>query len=180
MMLTLPGARLLLGMPLSELGDGLTLTAEILGSAAIDITEHLLAAPSQEQRLAVLASAVERKFAVASPISGDLTWARARLEASAGRARVAALAAELGCSRKHLTMRFHEQFGMPPKLFARILRFDHAVRHLRADRVTSWADLACTCGYADQAHLAREFRELAGCSPTSLSRRRLPDGGFLV
>lgn len=93
---------------------------------------------------------------------------------------MASLATEPGCSRKHLTVRFRREFGLPPKLFARILRFDHAVRLLRRDRITRWAELADACGYADQAHLTRDFNAFTGSAPTSLIRRRLPDeGGFI-
>ena len=93
---------------------------------------------------------------------------------------MASLAKELGWSRKHLTVCFRREFGMPPKLFARILRFDHAIRLMRRDRVPSWAELADACGYADQAHLTRDFRAFAGSPPASFMRRKLPDeGGFV-
>jgi AraC-like DNA-binding protein len=109
----------------------------------------------------------------------DLERAWERLRASAGSVRISALATELGCSRKHLTVRFRHEFGMPPKLFARILRFERAMRLLRRDSPPGWAELAATCGYADQAHLAREVREFAGSPPAAFLRRQLPDeGGF--
>jgi AraC-like DNA-binding protein len=93
---------------------------------------------------------------------------------------VASLAKELGWSRKHFSVCFRREFGVPPKLFARILRFDHAVRQLRHNQVTSWAELADACGYADQAHLTRDFRAFAGSPPASFMRRKLPDeGGFV-
>lgn len=62
----------------------------------------------------------------------------------------------------------------------RILRFDHAIRLMRCDQVTSWAELAEACGYADQAHLTRDFRAFAGNPPARFMRRKLPDeGGFV-
>ena len=89
------------------------------------------------------------------------------------------LAKELGCSRKHLTLRFRHEFGVSPKLLARILRFDRAVRLIGAGRVAGLADLAAASGYADQAHLSREFRIFTGSAPTAFLCRRLPDeGGF--
>ena len=58
-------------------------------------------------------------------------------------------------------------------------RFDHAVELLRRDRVASLAELAGDCGYADQAHMTRDFCEFAGSPPAEFLRRKLPDeGGF--
>ena len=77
-------------------------------------------------------------------------------------------------------MRFDREFGLSPKLLARIMRFDRAIRIVRDGELTSWSDLAAQCGFADQAHMAREFVAFAGDPPTALLRRRLPDeGGFI-
>src|SRR4028119_2393032 len=54
---------------------------------------------------------------------------------------------------------------MTPKAFARLARFRHAERLLRSPGHRSLASIALTCGYCDQAHLNRDFRDLAGCPP---------------
>lgn len=77
------------------------------------------------------------------------------------------LTAKLGWSRKHLAARFHDEIGMPPKAVARIARFTHAQRLARSGMETGWAAVAAASGYADQAHLTREFGELAGTSPAA-------------
>ncbi len=79
---------------------------------------------------------------------------------------VADIAADVGWSRKHLTHRFREQVGLPPKVMARVLRFERAVALLSGG--TGLAEAAFACGYYDQAHLNREFRALSGCTPTEL------------
>ena len=56
---------------------------------------------------------------------------------------------------------------MTPKAFARLARFRHAERLLRSPGHRSLASIALTCGYYDQAHLNRDFRDLAGCTPTA-------------
>jgi AraC-like DNA-binding protein len=85
--------------------------------------------------------------------------------------------------------------GFPPKTIARLLRFNRAVRsldRLSGTRVTElagkpyietrqpddpvvgaiqWADLAADCGYFDQAHLIRDFREFAGLTPEAFLRQ---------
>lgn len=179
-MLTLPGARRLLGRPLGVVGNRLIEPADLLGAAAArQMTGRLMEARSQADRLAMIEQAMAFRFADGPAAPRDLEWAWGRLRASSGRVRIGALARELGCSRKHLTMRFHHEFGMPPKLFARILRFDLAMRLLRRGPPLGWAELAAECGYADQAHLAREVRGFTGSPPAAFLRRLLPDqGGF--
>ena len=92
--------------------------------------------------------------------------------ASGGTLRITDLAAETGWTGRYLTSRFRTEIGLTPKAAARVIRFDRA-RHLLARRARSTgdggyrlADLAAACGYFDQAHLAREFRSLAGCPPS--------------
>lgn len=80
-----------------------------------------------------------------------------------GRVRVATVAERIGWSRKHLARRFTEDIGLGPKAVSRIVRLNRAMAAARAGN--GWADVAAGCGYADQAHMARDFRELAGASP---------------
>jgi AraC-like DNA-binding protein len=69
---------------------------------------------------------------------------------------------------------------MAPKLFARVLRFDSALRGLRSGGPASWAQLADICGYSDQAHRCRDFTAFAGSPPEAFLQRALPDeGGFV-
>jgi AraC-like DNA-binding protein len=101
------------------------------------------------------------------------------LRHSAGDVRVSDLAAKIGWSRKHLAIRFREEFGLSPKRFARLLRFDRAVQLARASVSPDWAEIAARTGYADQAHFAREFRSFAGLTPGEFLNRQMLDGGTL-
>jgi AraC-like DNA-binding protein len=87
------------------------------------------------------------------------------------------MAQELGWSHKHLVARFQAEVGLPPKRLARILRFERALSGLQRQRSMSLADVALEAGYCDQAHLNRDFRRLAGLTPTEYLARRLPGGG---
>ena len=59
------------------------------------------------------------------------------------------------------------QVGLSPKRLARIARFQRALRVLEDPSIESrrGAITAADCGYADQAHFVRDFRDLAGCPP---------------
>jgi AraC-like DNA-binding protein len=91
------------------------------------------------------------------------------IEDSAGLVSIDRLASEIGMTRRHLERRFLTLVGMTPKRLARIARFQRAVRHLNgteAEPRPGGAVTAAACGYADQAHFIRDFRDLAGCPPT--------------
>lgn len=61
---------------------------------------------------------------------------------------------------------FRREFGLTPRQARRVCRFDRAVRMIHATpRCVSLAEIAIASGYYDQAHMARDFAEFAGCSP---------------
>jgi transcriptional regulator GlxA family with amidase domain len=111
------------------------------------------------------------------PPSPGVEWSWQRLRRTGGRASIGALAAELGWSHRRLIVRFREQIGLAPKTVARVLRFDRAVAALGSSGSRGFAEIALDCGYFDQAHLNRDFRELAGTTPTAFRGSRLDSGG---
>jgi AraC-like DNA-binding protein len=84
---------------------------------------------------------------------------------------VTGVASGVGWSTRHLEQRFRSEFGITPKAAVRITRFERSVDAARDPR-RRLSDVAAECGYADQAHLAREWRDLAGRPP---SRWRIED-----
>ncbi|GAA3958662.1 helix-turn-helix transcriptional regulator [Streptomyces marokkonensis] len=83
---------------------------------------------------------------------------------------VAATADGLGLSARQLHRRSLAAFGYGPKTLARVLRLRRALDLARAG--TPLAETAARSGYADQAHLTRDVRELAGVAPGELLGRR--------
>jgi AraC-like DNA-binding protein len=175
--LTPLGARALLGMPAAELASIDVEAADVLGRLAAEARERVLAAPGWAGRFAVLERflAGRLRAAQADRVPAprpEVSYAWDRLERSRGAVRVAELAAETGWSARHLGEQFRAETGLSPKAGARVVRFDRARRRLlrrqAEDGQVVLADLAAECGYYDQAHLAREFRDLAGCPPSVL------------
>jgi transcriptional regulator GlxA family with amidase domain len=97
----------------------------------------------------------------------DVAYAWSRLEGTGGGVAVAELCRELRCSGRHLAARFGEEVGLPPKAFARVLRFERATALLRDGHAPG--AVAAACGYYDQPHLNREFHALAGRTPASFA-----------
>lgn len=171
------GAHMLFGIAMHELSQHLVVPLEdVLGAELDGLLERLAPAPSWRARFTILDSYIARRLERARPPSPDVAWAWRRLAETGGLIPVATLAHELGCSRRHLSSRFREQVGPGPKTAARLLRFQRAVRLLERDDGRRFAEIAQRCGFYDQAHLNREFRELAGATPTEHIARLLPDG----
>jgi AraC-like DNA-binding protein len=81
------------------------------------------------------------------------------------------LAERAGITERHLRRRFVAAVGYGPKLLQRVLRFQ-AFLAACGDAAPGLAELAVDAGYADQAHLGRETRALAGLTPTELRAAR--------
>ena len=172
------GARALLGLPAGELADIDVPADAVLGGVCAELRDRVRVAAGWPERFAILDEILLRlAVAGAGPagmrpgVAPEVGWAWRQLLQAGGVVRVSALAAETGWSGRHLTSRFRAEIGLTPKAAARVIRFSRA-RHLLArhvyasDREYRLAELAVTCGYFDQAHLAREFRSLAGCPPS--------------
>ena len=89
---------------------------------------------------------------------------------------IAQLATEVGWSHRHLIARFKEQVGLRPKTAARLVRFQGVLGRLEAGRGLDWGLLARAAGYADQAHLVREFHQFTGTTPTEFAAQTTPPG----
>ena len=100
-------------------------------------------------------------------------------EATGGRCRIEDLARTVQLSPRQLRTLMIAETGLSPKQLCRQFRFDGVVARL-ADGDRTLAQIAAENGYADQAHLTREFRQMAGCTPTQWlaeERRNIQDGG---
>jgi AraC-like DNA-binding protein len=160
---------------MGELAGRCVPLAELFGP---ELVERLREASVWEERFDLIERFLLARAAVGPRPTPAVEWALARLRLTSGRARIDGLAAELGCSRRYLPRRFAAEVGLPPKAFARQIRFARACARVR-EEPAAWAQLAAEAGYHDQAHLSRDFRELAGTTPTDFVARLLPGGGVV-
>lgn len=176
--LTVRGARALLGVPASELSGMAVELTDLLGPQSHALLDQLHRAGSQQERFGLVDAALLRSLRArsAEPIRlpSEVVEAWRLVFASNGQARVSGVAAQVGWSRRHLSEQFRLATGLTPKQAARIARFEAARRVLLDPRRSSLAEVAARCDYADQAHLAREWQALAGCSIGTWLREELP------
>lgn len=171
------GAQALLGLPAGELANADLDAVDVMGPFAQRLRERILATAGWADRFAALDALLLRRLGRGQPGSdraagpqAEVAWAWQRLCATDGTVPVTELAREVGWSSRHLGQRFRTEIGLSPKGAARVVRFDRTRRLLQrqtgAGQQPTLAGLAAACGYYDQAHLAREFRQFAGCAPS--------------
>lgn len=164
--LTPPAAAAILGLPLAEITRDVVALDDLMGSEAAHVEERLGESRSWPERIAIIQDFLVDRLAGARTVPAQLREAWRLMVTGAGRPGIRDLAARVGWSRQHLSARFREELGLPPKRLARVIRFDHAVTLARRDDPEDWSRIALQCGYYDQAHLVNEFRDLAGCTPS--------------
>jgi AraC-like DNA-binding protein len=160
----------LFGVPMREFADASHDAEGILGQIAISLRGRLGEAVSFAERVRLTDSLLLEL--VDSAWSGDPVGAAANhVFAAHGKVRVGAMAAACNLSVRQFERRFQANTGLPPKLYARITRFNAAVYRKLCRPDSSWADIAVDCGFSDQMHLVRDFREFAGDTPARFEAR---------
>lgn len=169
--LTLRGARALLGVPAGELAGELVSLPEVAPHLA-HLPERLAASPDAATVTRALVEGLAR--AGEPRPRADVGRALARI---AGGGQVREVAAEQGWSRRHLQDLVRAECGLTARDLRRVARLARSRRALviaaRSGRV-NLADVAASAGYADHAHMTREWVALGGCTPSAWRREELP------
>ncbi|MEO1056846.1 MAG: AraC family transcriptional regulator, partial [Actinomycetota bacterium] len=159
--------RRVFGVPAAALAASSVELSDVLGRQGDEFAERLCERATLadqlaecERQLATLVDHHERETTATERRAWGL------LEGSDGRLPISAVAADVGWSRQHLRRKFAAEYGMGPKDAARVMRFGKAVATMKATPTQSLAQVAADSGFSDQAHLTREWNDLAGCTPT--------------
>ena len=136
------------------------------------MTRTLLDTPSESLRAEVLLRAFfgmllsrhGEHAQVAAPCPASLQQVKEYIRAHFQRAlTVMELAQVAGLSRAHLTRAFTNAFHTPPHVYLNAVRIAHAQTLMRAG--VALAEVAASCGFADQSHFARRFKGSTGVAP---------------
>lgn len=154
----------LLGIPMHEMIDEAYDATDVFGSELNEINDKLSEANDFDKIHEVIEKFLLKKISI---LKRALPFDRAildllRLNGNVSIDRVASLAC---LSLRQFERVCHDRLGLPPKVFARLIRFSKAYR-IREDKPNvSWTSIAHECGYFDQMHMIRDFKEFAGVLP---------------
>ena len=138
----------------SELADRHVNLADLLGPSAAELRERLCEEARPRQRFRILESCLIERLLHGPSARHPALPAALNLFGPAGTGgSVREITRTIGLSERRFIQVFRTEVGTPPKLFCRLLRFQHARALAQASRSVSWPELAADCGYFDQAHL---------------------------
>ncbi|HEY6122123.1 MAG TPA: AraC family transcriptional regulator [Pyrinomonadaceae bacterium] len=159
------GAGHMLGLPIVELTNTLVPLADVSRTLESQLN-HLRDLSSVTQQLELLDLIIA---GVADSTVEDRLISEAvnAVERTIGLISISQLAQFVGLSSRHFERRFINAVGVSPKFFCRLQRFQRVIRTIEHSQKT-WVETAVACGYYDQAHLIRDFREFSGATPTAM------------
>lgn len=150
----------------------------IWGSTARSLRDRLRAANDLAEKFRVLEAALLEHLNERLLLNHAVRYALQEFTRRAEIPRVRELAHEAGLSRRRFSQLFREQIGLTPKLYCRLQRFQNTLKLIASGASVDWAQLALAAGYSDQAHLAHEFRDFSGLSPSAYLASPSPSGAF--
>lgn len=154
------------GVRAGEMLERMRPADEILGPGVAALAQSLTRATDINAASRLLDEWIGERVAAAPALDPLVRIAVVALTAANGGPPVTALAEMVGLSPRHLQRRFKAATGLTPKAFARVRRLRAALTHLLDDVPKTWSAVAADLGFADHAHLVREFTRLAGLTPS--------------
>jgi AraC-like DNA-binding protein len=152
--------------PVTTLTDRVVPAAEVFGPAADEARAAAMDAGAGDEAMIAAGERLLRGAgAEPDPLAQQVAGIVDRITADAGPRRVAALAEVSGLPERRLQRLFAEYVGVSPKWVMRRARLLEAAQRADAGDAVDWAVLAADLGYADQAHLTRDFTATLGVSP---------------
>jgi AraC-like DNA-binding protein len=155
----------LFGVPSSEITNHTYDAHAVLGKPVWELEQRLGNCNTFQQRDSV----ANRFFAERlkhAPAVDRMAFAADRILNSNGNLPSAELARQVGIGIRQFQREFSARFGVSPKLFSRIVRFQNALDTKARNSTKSWTDVAHELEYHDQMHMVHDFREFTGESPT--------------
>lgn len=158
-------AAALLPIPQSELA-GPPIAIDVLSAPLTRAVESVRSATADPAEAAALLQIALCDLLNAREVDARVRVAVECIDRARGNIAMTRVAEAAGLTPRHLERLFYRHVGVGPKRLARIARFQRAIVLLESGGMGG-AETAADCGYADQAHFVRDFRLLAGCSPSA-------------
>ncbi|MBS0029924.1 helix-turn-helix domain-containing protein [Chitinophaga sp. 22321] len=166
------GLHRLLRIPMSEIYEQDFDTSLLLGSEIAEITERLREADNWDHMISIVEFYLLKRVSGVKPLL-PVDQAMAALVGSSGNVSMEELASLACLSLRQFERKCTERLGMPPKQYARLIRFCKAYQLKELFPQKTWTEIAYHTGYYDQMHFIRDFKKFAGVTPSFIHEEEL-------
>ena len=136
----------------------------VFGVEGTRLEEQIVAAENNQDRVALASRFLEQKLGASKRELPPIYRAIDSVITAAGDVKITELARQHDLSTRQFERKFKEFAGLNPKLYSRVVRFQAATQHKLAG-VLDLTDIAYACGYYDQSHFIKDFRQFSGFTP---------------
>ena len=154
----------LMTIPAHELSGMILCLNTLFKQRGRDLTDRLLESIPTNKRIQLFSDFLQ-KLAQKNKPDAMVSVAH-HIDQQEGHVNLSSLCGQTGLSVKQFERRFKATTGFPPKIYARIARFQSTKRKYVSCNMNSLTELAYACNYYDQSHFTREFIEFSGVPPS--------------
>ncbi len=164
--LSAQGAYHFFGLPMLEISNGFTDLNFVWKGLAKEIEERIVECKATTKRVDIIQTYLLLQLSKNGKPDSTVDRCLDLIYASKGQVRIEDLSQKTGVSNRQLIRKFNNCIGLPPKEFSRIIKFINSLHYLKQQDNLYLSEASYDCGYYDQAHFIRDFKEYSGLTPT--------------
>lgn len=160
------GAHPFLHLTMDSVANKVVAGDDILDGDLLTLRQELMSATSSADKFAIADAWLESRFKQELIAPKSIVDVVELLQAQPA-SKLKEIIGRYAGTQKHLITQFKKFIGITPKQYQRVLRFNDVFIQMQNDQFLSWSDIAHRCGYSDQSHFIREFKNFSGFNPES-------------
>jgi len=168
----------LFSIPVTAVSNQMPDLISLLGKAGEELEEKVSLAPDTNSRVAVLSAFLRKKLMQNQAKKPPAVFTAIQtIIQSRGLVNIDCLADQTCLSRRQFERNFKNFSGFSPKLFARIIRFQAALKEY-GNQHKSLTEIGYACGYYDQSHFIHDFKEFSGYHPSAFFNGKTTENNY--
>jgi len=158
------GAYPFLKLPIHELNDKVISGEEIFGKEILTLRNQIVKGNTASEKFKIIEHWLSKRCDTSKTAPKEIVAILEQIQ-SKPISESSTIIASYPKSQKHLIHQFKKYFGLTPKVFHRIFRFNEILKQIQHKQQLKWTAIAYEFGYSDQSHFIKEFKEFSGFNP---------------
>lgn len=158
------GAYPFLNTPIHQFNNKVIDAQDFFGNEILELRQQILDLENASDKFKAVENWLKSKFDISNTPSEELLQVLKELNRKPIK-ESSKIIASYPNTQKHLINQFKTYFGLTPKIFHRIFRFNQMLKKIQNKEQLIWSQIAYEFGYSDQSHFIKEFKEFSGFNP---------------